>query len=83
MSPGVESVVPFAGYIEILRESRRIKPHLSRDDSAKWSRGGHESISFGKNAARTNQISRSSLLPRYGETLKFATRFAAMYIENP
>lgn len=46
MSPGVKSVVPFAGYIEILRVSRWIKPRLSRDDPTKWSHGGHESISF-------------------------------------
>jgi len=39
------------------RISRRIKPRLSRDDPAKWSHGGHESISFRKNIAGTNQIS--------------------------
>ena len=73
VSLGVKSVVPFAGYIEILRVSRWIKPRLSRDDPTKWSHGGHESISFWKNVAGTNQIS-YPVLSRYFETLKFITR---------
>jgi len=73
VSPGVKSVVPFAGYIEILRESRWIKPRLSGDDPAKWSRSDHESIRLAEKErlADTNQISRR-VLSRYLETLKFA-----------
>lgn len=61
VSPGVKSVVPFAGYIEILRESRRIKPRLSRDDPAKWSHSGHESISYWKKRYRH----KPNFLPRF------------------
>ncbi|KAH0950128.1 hypothetical protein HN011_010102 [Eciton burchellii] len=73
MSPGVKSVVPFAGYIEILRESHWIKPRLSGDDPAKWSRSDHESIRLAEKErlADTNQISRR-VLSRYLKTLKFA-----------
>lgn len=69
-------------HLDTPRISRRIKPRLSRDDPAKWSHGGHESISFWKNVAGTNQIS-YLVLSRYFETLKFATRsFVVTYTER-